>query len=113
MGVKTVYQKLSKDEWKAEGQKLFGVDFKCWKFVCPSCGVTTEASEWIEANANNMIAFSCIGRTKEKTNDAFDGPQKQPCNYAGGGLIRLNPVTVIEKDGSEIDAFDFYRGGGD
>jgi hypothetical protein len=30
-----------------------------------------------------------------------------PCNYAGGGLFRLNPVTVVDPDGIENHAFDF------
>ncbi|MBA9071867.1 hypothetical protein FHR71_005660, partial [Methylobacterium sp. RAS18] len=30
-----------------------------------------------------------------------------PCNYAGGGLFKLNPVIVTGPDGSEHAMFDF------
>ena len=51
------------------------------------------------------MAFSCIGRTigaKGKTFARAGGP----CDYAGGGLIRLNPVAV-ELDGKVHQVFAF------
>jgi len=32
---------------------------------------------------------------------------KQPCNYTGGGLIGINPITIIYPDGEKHNFFDF------
>ena len=31
----------------------------------------------------------------------------QPCNYSGGDLFRLNPVTVVFPDGEKHQVFEF------
>ena len=99
------------------------IDFAAWQaaakerypnrdaiaFVCPACKHRQTVGECLAAgHVENMIAFSCIGRSlpKHKTIDAFaKGPG--PCSYAGGGLFRINPVTVLLPDGASIDVFDF------
>jgi hypothetical protein len=30
-----------------------------------------------------------------------------PCGYAGGGLIKLNPVVIVFPDGRKINVFEF------
>ena len=45
-------------------------------------------------------AVSCVGRYLNNPHDAFQ-PGKQPCNYAGYGLIRINPVVVQGGDGQD------------
>lgn len=93
---------MTHNEWYAKGEQLFGADIMQWKFICPSCGHTASVQDWKDAGApEGAVAFSCIGRYLPECNEAFakgDGP----CNYAGGGLIRLNPIDV---DGRPTFAF--------
>jgi hypothetical protein len=94
------------EDWQQEAIARFGKDPLNWKFKCPSCGYIATVKEWKEAGApEQAVAFSCIGR--------FKGSQKEmgdktggPCNYAGAGLFRINPVK-IKKDGEIIAVFDF------
>ena len=103
MAEKTIY---THEEWLAEAKKRFGEDAHNWKFVCPSCGHVASVKDWKEAGApEGAVAFSCIGRyteSKKVLGDKTGGP----CNYTGGGLFRLNPVTV-ESDGEKHEVFDF------
>lgn len=95
-------------EWKEEAVKRYGEDRMEWVFKCPSCGVHTKYKEWVEdENGVNMIAFSCIGRIRDKKYNAFSSDKKQPCNYAGGGLFRINPIVIIDDEGIEHELFDF------
>ena len=88
-------------EWHDRGVKLFGEDKEKWAFVCPSCGHVATVQDWHDAGApTGSVAYSCVGRWKEKPSDAFQN--SGPCNYAGGGLFKLNPVDV---DG--VFYFDF------
>lgn len=92
------------EEWKAEARRRFGDDPLNWKFVCPSCGYVACVKEWRDLGAEEgAVAFSCVGRfidtADDKSTFSKDGG---PCTYAGGGLIRLNPVIV---DGDPIFAF--------
>jgi hypothetical protein len=92
------------EEWRAEAAQLFGDDPLEWRFVCPSCGHIAAVKDWKEAGAPvEAAAFSCVGRWLPKAERAF---QKNggPCDYAGGGLFRLNPVKI---DGVDIGAFAF------
>ena len=104
---------MTHDEWVAEGTKRFGPDMMTWRFVCPSCGHVQTAADYKAAGAPiNVVAFSCIGRWL--TNGADDPKRDKklakaafkkkggPCNYAGGGLFKLNPVEV---DGQHCFAF--------
>lgn len=93
-------------DWIAEAKKRYGEKANGWTFVCPMCQTKTTVKDWRDANAGDMSAFSCIGRTMAKPRDAFK-KGKGPCNYAGGGLFALNPITVIHEDGTKTQAFDF------
>jgi hypothetical protein len=104
--------KLTFEEWKNRGKEIFGTeDRRLWKFKCPACGFIQSFEDFIKAGATeeetfDMIGFSCVGRVmKEK--GQFLQDKKQPCNYAGGGLFRLNPLTIITSDGLEHSFFDF------
>ena len=98
-------RKLTHEEWVKEAEAKFGKDPLGWRFVCPSCGHVASVADWKTAGATEgEVAFSCVGRHIEAAHDAFHGPG--PCNYAGGGLIRLNPVTVAF-EGKEHDVFEF------
>lgn len=99
------YESLA--DWHAEARRRFGDDPMNWKFVCPSCKKVTSIKEWKEAGASeNEVAFSCVGRhIKGCKGEIFDR-KGGPCNYAGGGLFRLNPVTVVH-GGHEHTMFAF------
>ena len=94
-------------EWHAEARRRFGEKPEGWKFVCPSCGSVVSVDDYKKAGApESTVAFSCVGRYMPKHTDAFQKGQG-PCNYAGGGLFRLNPVAVVTPDGEEHFMFDF------
>jgi len=103
MSVKISYQK-----WIQEAESRYGKGSMQWKFRCPVCKHVASVEEYRAADApEGAIAFSCIGRYLPEHNDAFASEQKAPCNYTGGGLFRLNPITVITDDGETHDVFDF------
>lgn len=82
------------EEWCKEATARFGPDPKGWRFVCPVCGHVASIAEWDARDGSDGAAFSCIGRWMPSSREAF-GQGPGPCNYAGGGLVRLNPVTVV------------------
>ena len=97
---------MTKQEWEAEGTRLFGEDQMQWKFVCPLCKHVQSVQDYKDAGSDpGMVGFSCIGRVIAGSRDVLTDTGHGPCNYAGGGFIRLNPVDV---DGMKY--FDFYRG---
>jgi hypothetical protein len=107
--------KVTLEEWRTRASELFGEDPMKWKFVCPVCKHVASVEDWKNAGApQDSAGFSCIGRwagvNKEKAKGNF-GPNgvagKGPCNYAGGGLFKLNPVTVFDPDGHEMQCFAF------
>ena len=101
--------------WRAKAVELFGEDNMKWKFVCPICGHVASVQDWKDAGAPmQSAAFSCVGRwagVNPATAKGDIGPNgiegKGPCNYAGGGLFKLNPVIVVDPDGVEMKAFAF------
>ena len=100
---------VTRKEWEEEGTRLFGADQKQWRFRCPACGHVTLVYEWLQGGSQSMVAFSCIGRLRQNPRDAFgNGPG--PCNYAGGGLIGLNPVKVVDDENkSSVRVFEFDK----
>ncbi len=104
--VETSRRTMTNAEWNAEGERRFGKDRLLWRFVCPSCGHVASVDDWRKAAApEGAVAFSCVGRYTGATAQMCERPG--PCNYAGGGLIGLNPVTVADMDGKEHDLFAF------
>ena len=106
-------RRLTHTEWLAEAKQRFGSQSGKWRFVCPSCKVETTVDEWQAAGApEGAVAFSCIGRFTggEGTMDQGKAP-KQPCNYTGGGLFKLNPVEVTDDGGVKHMLFEFAEGG--
>jgi hypothetical protein len=99
---------LTKQEWEAEGTRLFGPDKLQWQFKCPVCGFVASVQDWKDAGAGEgAVAFSCIGRHKKKARKAFEECGPGPCNYAGGGLFRMNPVSVMDEEGNRYSMFEF------
>lgn len=98
---------MSVADWRAEGERLFGADPMGWKFVCPVCKYVASVKDWKDVGAGEEeVAFSCIGR-HTRGRSAFSGQGPGPCNYAGGGLFRLNPVHVKDAAGDIHDVFAF------
>jgi len=93
---------MTREEWTARGTELFGADQMKWRFVCPSCKSVMSVEDYKNAKAPaTAVAFSCVGRwtgSERQMLEEGDGP----CNYAGGGLIGINPLEV---DGQRC--FDF------
>ena len=97
---------MTHEEWKQEAIRRFGENPMNWKFVCPSCGYVASLKDWHDAGASqNEAAYSCIGRSLNSQKNIFDKTEG-PCNYAGGGLFGLNPVSV-ELDGKIHRVFAF------
>lgn len=108
-------------EWVAEGERRFGKNLTKWRFVCPVCGHVASAQDYKDAGApESEVGFSCVGRWSGFNRDAFglnpdsiasgklppaEGPG--PCNYAGFGLINVNPVAVVTDDGQVAKTFAF------
>lgn len=77
-----------------------------WKFVCPSCGHVASVSDWKAVGASEgEVAFSCVGRHIKGSKQMCEKPG--PCNYAGGGLIGLNPVKITVAPGKTTSVFAF------
>jgi hypothetical protein len=102
----TARRTITHAEWLAEGERRFGTDKTAWRFVCPACGHVASVADWKAAGAPEAaVAFSCVGRWTGAKREAF-GDGKGPCNYTGGGLFALNPVTVSLESGGSITAFE-------
>jgi len=87
--------KMTQEQFQDEAKKRFGDDPMNWKFKCPSCGHVASVQDYKDAGASSkVVGFSCIGRYLPGIcQEAFaEGPG--PCNYAGGGLIGINPVEI-------------------
>jgi hypothetical protein len=103
--------KMTYEEWEKKGLRLYGKDKREWKFKCPSCSFIQTFNDFLklttEEEASSMIGFSCIGRLLEDKGEFLGKKQEgKPCNYAGGGLFRINPIIII-RDGIEQSYFDF------
>jgi len=98
---------MTRDEYIQEAQRRFGPDPMNWKFVCPSCGYIASTQDWKNAGApETAVGFSCVGRWTGASGDKTFRKQGGPCDYAGGGLIGLNPVEVVDEDGKTYHMFE-------
>ena len=101
---------LTHQKWEAEGTHRFGLDKMGWRFVCPCCGFVASARDYEAAGApETAVAFSCVGRWAGAAREAFEAGKRRPgpCNYAGGGLFGLNPVTVTVEGAPDHHMFEF------
>lgn len=98
---------MTQKEFGDEMRRRFGDDKMAWRFVCPSCGHVASIKDWLDAGAGEgEVGFSCVGRHKPGARTAFGSKGEGPCNYAGGGLFAINPLTVKFDDGYEQRFFD-------
>lgn len=103
-----VRKTMTIEEWRALGAKRFGDDYRHWRFVCPSCHHVASVEDWNSAGApEGAVAFSCVGRYGGGSGEKTFKQRGGPCDYAGGGLFKLNPITVIDAEGKEHSVFDF------
>lgn len=106
--------RMTKQEWQAKGEKLFGPNTMDWRFVCPACGNVASIRDFHAYKDKGAKADSatcnCIGRYDGHINVVM-GTAK-PCNYAGYGLFNLCPVIVVDGE-HEIRCFAFDEGGKD
>lgn len=103
--------KMTRDEWIGKARQLFGNSSLDWRFRCPVCGYEAAVSDWIKSGAPaGSEGFSCIGRWIKGSREAFESKGPGPCNYAGGGIFRLNPVHVTNEDGTVSEMFAFADG---
>ena len=89
-------RKLTLTQYIIEAETKFGKNRLNWKFVCPACGHIMSTADYLAAGApEGAVGFSCIGRWNNLgKRGAFDNGKPGPCDYAGGGLICLNPVEI-------------------
>ena len=101
-------RRVAHADWKAEAVRRFGPVSLKWRFVCPVCGHVAATEDWMKVGAEEgEVAFSCVGRHLPGSKQAFEQKGDGPCTYAGGGLIKVNPVTVFMPDGVEHKVFEF------
>lgn len=100
-------EKISHADWLKKAKELFGDDTQEWVFKCPMCKHEASVAEYQAAGADEgEVGFSCIGRHLEGRSAMYsEGPG--PCDYAGGGLFRLNPVHVVMDDECTRETFEF------
>lgn len=87
----------TREAFHDEARRRFGDNPAQWAFVCPSCAHVATVQDWRDAGApDGAIAFSCVGRWTGAGEAATFKGAGGPCNYAGGGLFGLNPVTLSD-----------------
>ena len=92
---------ITQDKYFDEAKKRYGDNIDNWKFKCPSCGNAMTVGMYKEAaqvagikNYSGQVAYSCIGRLMPNPVD-MGVKGKGFCNYAGGGLFKLNPIPIL------------------
>lgn len=107
---------VSLGEWKEKGMALFGKDEKKWIFICPICETKQSIQDFLdygisEEIARKTIGISCIGRNISNSQIAIGRStpvvKGKPCNYAGYGLFKLNPIHIKTEDGYIVSLFNF------
>lgn len=100
---------MTKKEWEAKGERLYGKDRWNWKFRCPACGHVQCIGDFQKFKCQGATPddayFNCIGRFDGhiKTNM---GTKPGPCNYTTGGLFNISPIKVHDGE-REHSCFDF------
>ncbi len=96
-------RELTEKEWVDEAVSRFGEKSAKWAFVCPACGFRQTLQDYKDGEApESAWAFSCVGRWSGV------GPLGEgPCNYAGGGFLKLNPVRLTTPEGVVHNLFEF------
>lgn len=86
----------TREEWIAEGERLFGEDLENWKFRCPRCGNIASGQDFKDAGADLYnVNSECIGRYVKG----------KGCDWASNGLIDICKVHV-----AGYPVFEFAQG---
>lgn len=112
--------RLSLEEWQQQGRELFGPDVNDWKYVCPACGHVQTRQDWLDLGMNDRqvderVGFSCIGRWLNPLGCAtgFEPSTGTGCDYAGGLVPNISPITIIIAENDERPTFGWYTGNAD
>ena len=93
----TQKKEYTKEEWLAEGKRLFGDRLVDYRFRCPKCGNVASGQEFKDAGAGpNAMCCECIGRHVKG----------KGCDWAAYGLFDICTVHV---DGQPV--FEFAQEG--
>ena len=95
---------VSRADWMDEGQRLFGTDFKKWRFKCIRCGHVQTAQDFIDLGIENwdgVFYYSCIGRWKKGVG----------CDWTLGGLFQIHTKEVFGEEGKPIPVFEYAKEG--
>ena len=88
------------EEWKADGEKLYGKDFFNWEFICPTCKTILKPEMYRGHTKSPESAYTdCIGRFIPD----------QGCDWAAYGLFGTIKRVKPSGDGEPICVFDFAR----
>lgn len=85
---------MSKEEWLALGEKLFGKDKNKWQFICPSCA-RVQSPDSIRADMLKGIRSLRFGILE--TGDIISAHQAcyaKECNWLANGLF-CGPVFIV------------------
>lgn len=94
------YPVLSLEDWKKEGERLFGPDKKNWKFICPNCGHIQSYRDFIKGGINaDLAAVNCASR------HGLGG--RPDCKWTTGGLFRIGGCYVINHNYMPVLVFAF------
>ena len=99
-------QKITRDEWLAMGERLYGKDTSKWKFKCVQCGNVQTLDDFVAAGltpeeASTRVYFSCLGRVRNGVG----------CNWSLGGLFQIHNLEVFDDtDNTTTAIFDFAGG---
>jgi len=107
--------KYTIEEWRAEGKRLFGDDYRDWRYVCPACGRINTGREFEVAGAAPNDSYStCIGRHNGKGVKGIAlkkgaPPPETGCDWAAFGLFGTLGAgcVVVNDEGIETEVFSF------
>jgi hypothetical protein len=105
--------RITLEDWHKLAIEKFGMDPNKWKFTCPSCGHVQTRQDFLDLgmsprNVDTIVSFSCIGRWNLRDVVGFCEKSKgSGCDYAGAGLFRISPYTVVLPTGEERPTFAF------
>lgn len=101
-------------EWRAEGERLFGPDWKNWRFVCPMCGKEYSVQEFMEAGGDNpnLAPQECIGRYRHAGPPDKKKGNPDGCNWVAYGLFGtcFKGRLIETEDGGILESFHFGKG---
>lgn len=95
------HKTMTRDEWMAMGEKLYGADPRGWKFKCPHCGHVQSGASVTEHNpalkdTSDWIYFACEGRHNKDYG----------CNWTLGGLFQIHKLVVVDGE-HNVRCFEF------